>query len=118
MADKAIAADSDEFANESMGLDARFWADFGVRLDLDEWPYERVVSDRATVKVYRFDDSDVFAETNVFDLGCVDVRSIGHNRAALDCCYWRRIIGERFSSGKQYLDNRESRLVWFCLQPN
>ena len=83
VANEAVVADGDEFADEGVRLDPRLGSDAGIGLDFDEWAYEGVVADGAVIEVDGLYDSDVFAEADVFDLGCMDVRSIGHDRATL-----------------------------------
>jgi hypothetical protein len=97
-------------------LDTRLGSDVGIGLDLDKWAYERVVANGAAIEVYRFYYGDIFAEADVFDLGGMNVRSIGHDSAALICCDWKSVIGERFQIGKQCLDNRDFRLIWLCVR--
>lgn len=83
VANEAVVADGDEFADEGVRLDPRLGSDAGIGLDFDEWAYEGVVADGAVIEVDGLYDSDVFAEADVFDLGCMDVRSIGHDRTTL-----------------------------------
>ena len=78
MADEALVADGDQFADEGMRLDARVRSDGDVSLDFDERPDECVVAQLAPVEVDGLYQSDVFAEGNVFDLSGMNNGMVGH----------------------------------------
>jgi len=65
MADKAVLADRDEFADEGMRLHPRAGTNHDAFLDFGERPDKAVVADSAAVEIARLDDSDACAEINV-----------------------------------------------------
>jgi hypothetical protein len=69
MADKAVFADGDKFADEGMGLHPRAGADNDAFLDFGERPDKAVVADPAAVEIAWLDDFDPCAEISVTHAG-------------------------------------------------
>ena len=65
MADKAVFADRDQFADEGVRLHPRAGADHDALLDFGERPDKAVVADLAAVEIARLDDPDARAEIDV-----------------------------------------------------
>ncbi len=78
MADEAIAADGNEFADEAVRLYARPRANGHAALDFDERTDEAVVADLAVVDVDRFDDFNIGAESHASDANLLENWLIGN----------------------------------------
>ena len=74
VADEAILADGDEFADECVTLHAGSWADADPFLNLNEGADEGAVSQCASIEIDRFDHGDVVAEFDIDDAALVDSR--------------------------------------------
>lgn len=72
VADKAVFASGDVFAQERVGLDAGAGADHTVALDLDERPDEYAGQQRAFVEVNRLHNGDIVAGNHVADAAFED----------------------------------------------
>lgn len=73
-----MISDLDQLAYERVGLDLAIPADFGSFLDFHERSDARVVTNKALIKVYRFDDNDILPENNIPDTTLFQDRIVCH----------------------------------------
>ena len=74
---KQSSPDRHEFADKRVRLDPASLSDNHAALDLDKRPNKAIVSDRAAVEVYGFNDCDPVAENHVDD-ACLPNRGFCH----------------------------------------
>ena len=84
--DKTAPANGDVFADKGMGLDFTLRADAGIPLDLNEWPYEDVIAQRAVIQVGGLVNNDIFTTNDVTYAGVTKLRhSSSHSGLARIC---------------------------------
>ena len=76
MRNEAVVAYRHELTNKCVRLDSTTTPNRHVTLYLDEWPYERAVTDRATAEIDGLHDTDTFAEAHIDDTYSVVLRCI------------------------------------------
>ncbi len=65
MSDKTVVPDRNQFANKAVRLNSGSVAYRHILLNLDEWAYEAIVADRATIEICRLYDLDALTEGNI-----------------------------------------------------